>query len=40
MEPRIEYARTEDGVNIAFWTLRLVECCSESGNGGSTWQTR
>ena len=21
MEPRIQYARTSDGVNIAFWTL-------------------
>jgi len=21
MEPRIQYARTEDGVSIAFWTL-------------------
>jgi hypothetical protein len=21
MEPRIQYAQTEDGVNIAFWTL-------------------
>ncbi len=21
MEPRIQYARTADGVNIAFWTL-------------------
>ena len=21
MEPRIQYAKTEDGVNIAFWTL-------------------
>ena len=22
MEPRIQYARTKDGVSIAFWTLR------------------
>ncbi len=21
MEPRIQYARTSDGVNIAYWTL-------------------
>ena len=21
MEPRIQYAKTEDGVNITFWTL-------------------
>ena len=21
MEPRIQYAKTEDGVNIAYWTL-------------------
>jgi hypothetical protein len=21
MEPRIQYAKTRDGVNIAFWTL-------------------
>ncbi len=21
MEPRIQYAQTEDGVNIAYWTL-------------------
>ncbi len=40
MEPRIEYAKTADGVNIAYWAPRLVECCSEIGNGGSTWQSR
>ena len=21
MEPRIQYAKTEDGVNIAYWTM-------------------
>ncbi len=25
MEPRIQYAQTEDGVSIAFWTLGDVE---------------
>ncbi len=22
MQPQIQYAKTEDGVNIAYWTLR------------------
>ncbi len=44
MEPRIQYAKTKDGVSIAFWTMgkcvrRYRMTYEQSGDGGNGQRT-
>ena len=32
MEPRIQYAQTEDGVSISFWTQRAFAECNKTAD--------
>jgi hypothetical protein len=37
MEPHIQYAKTADGVSIAFWTLGPAGLRRDSRTGRTTW---